>query len=233
MNAPDAIKNLRLLSVVFDTQIEPWELAGFRGAVAHKVGLEHDWFHNHDNSQSPGKLIYRYPLIQYKLHRLQPMLLCLEHGVEEVQRFFMQPDWSLNIKGKKHAMRVKQLDVKQYKLCVLQHRVNYRIHNWMALNQENFEAYQKIRGLRDQLAFLEQILVGHILGFATGVGWELGKHLRVQILEKRDDKFISFKGVKMKAFNFSFEANVFLPNFIGLGKGISHGFGVIKSERKA
>lgn len=224
-----SIKKLRLLSVIFDTKINPWELDGFRAAVAHKVGLEHSWFHNHDNSSNPSKLIYRYPLIQYKLHRLQPMLLCLEHGVEEVQRFFMQPDWTLNIKGKQHAMRVKRLDVQQYNLRVLQQPLTYRIHNWLALNQENFQAYQKIRGLREQITFLEQIFIGHILGFATGVSWELGGQLRIRILEKFPDKFISFKKNKMQAFNFTFEANVFLPDFIGLGKGPSHGFGVVKS----
>jgi hypothetical protein len=44
------MKKLRLLSVSFDTHIKPWELKKFRGAVARKVGIEHEWFHNHDNS---------------------------------------------------------------------------------------------------------------------------------------------------------------------------------------
>ncbi len=44
------MKKLRLLSVSFDTNIKPWELKKFRGAVARKVGIEHEWFHNHDNS---------------------------------------------------------------------------------------------------------------------------------------------------------------------------------------
>jgi len=32
----------------------------------------------------------------------------------------------------------------------------------------------------------------------------------------------------MLAFNIEFKTNVFLPNFIGLGKGVSIGFGTIK-----
>ena len=60
-------KALRLLSVTFQSTIEPWELPQFRGAMAHKVGLEHEWFHNHNNEDpDKPKLHYRYPLIQYK-----------------------------------------------------------------------------------------------------------------------------------------------------------------------
>lgn len=40
---------LRILSVAFDTPIEPWELRAFRGAVARKAGWEHELFHNHNN----------------------------------------------------------------------------------------------------------------------------------------------------------------------------------------
>lgn len=56
---------LRILSVTFDTHLDPWDLPKFRGAIARKVGLEHEWFHNHDNEN--GGYHQRYPLIQYKL----------------------------------------------------------------------------------------------------------------------------------------------------------------------
>jgi hypothetical protein len=44
------MKNLRILQVAFDTEIQPYELPYFSGAVARKVGIEHEWFHNHDNT---------------------------------------------------------------------------------------------------------------------------------------------------------------------------------------
>jgi hypothetical protein len=33
-------------------------------------------------------------------------------------------------------------------------------------------------------------------------------------------------------FNVNFKTNLFLPNFIGLGKGVSKGYGVVLQERK-
>ena len=93
------IKKLRVLSVSFDTHIKPYELPSFRGALAHKVGIEHEWFHNHDNAT--GGFHNRYPLIQYKLDtymgQFRPMMLCLDAAVEEAHHFFSQPDWTVRI----------------------------------------------------------------------------------------------------------------------------------------
>ena len=112
------MKKLRILQVSFDTEIQPYQLAAFRGAVAHKVGLEHSWFHNHDNEN--GGTFNRYPLIQYKIFndkgQMQPMLLCLEQGIEEAHHLFSQPEWSLNIKGQQHDLRIANLHVNQYTL---------------------------------------------------------------------------------------------------------------------
>jgi Cas6b N-terminal domain len=86
------MKNLRILQVAFDTEIQPYELPYFRGAVARKVGIEHEWFHNHDNTN--GGTHNRYPLIQYKLDthkgQMRPMLLCLDEAIEEAHHFFSQ-----------------------------------------------------------------------------------------------------------------------------------------------
>lgn len=58
------MKKLRLLAVSFDTHINPWDLNKFRGAVSRKVGLEHEWFHNHDNAG--------------KIHSINSYLLALQ-----------------------------------------------------------------------------------------------------------------------------------------------------------
>ncbi len=51
---------VRLLIVQFDTPIEPWELASFRGAMALKAGWNHEHFHNHNNEA--GGFHYRLPV---------------------------------------------------------------------------------------------------------------------------------------------------------------------------
>lgn len=228
-NTPTYTAPLRLLAVTFDTHLEPWELAQFRGAMAHKVGLEHEWFHNHRNTPNGPRFHYRYPLIQYKLHRNRPMLFCMGPCVEEARHFFTQPDWSLMIGDHRHEMRLQNIHVQEFQLTVLEQPIEYRIHKWMPLNQENYTKYLQLHSLAAKYAFLENILRNNILTFAQGVRWFVPQAIQVAITETLGKpQYISYKGVKRMTFNLHFTCNIGLPNFMGLGKGSSNGFGVVK-----
>lgn len=224
-------KKLRILSVIFDTTLEPWELSKFRGAMAKKVGFEYEWFHNHRIENNPMGYHYRYPLIQYKLHKNNPLLLCIDKGVEEAQHFFSKSDWSMMIGDKMHDMRIKSLNIKEFDLNKTAEKRSYRIHNWLALNQENYTQYQKIDRLSDKLNFLEPILIANLLTFAEGIEWHIPGNIDLAITDLLNTQIITHKRVKRMAFNLHFKTNIFIPNFVGLGKGISHGFGVIKEDR--
>lgn len=223
---------LRLLAVTFDTYLQPWELTQFRGAMAHKVGLEHEWFHNHRNTKGGSDFHYRYPLIQYKLHKNQPMLFCIGKCVEEARHFFSQSDWSLRIGQQHHAMRLQDIRVQEFELGFVEQPITYRIHKWLALNQENYIKYQRLTSLAQKYAFLESILMSNILSFAEGVRWYIPQQVKLAITEQLGEpQYLNYKRTKRLTFNFHFECNIQLPDFIGLGKGISSGFGVVKKNR--
>ena len=79
------MKKIRLLSITFDTEIKPYEIPAFRGAIIEKAGRESILFHNHLNE---GAYLYKYPLIQYKMIGSKPCIMCIEHGVDEIHKFF-------------------------------------------------------------------------------------------------------------------------------------------------
>jgi hypothetical protein len=224
---------LRLLSVTFDTELQPWELPWFRGAVAQKVGLEHEWFHNHNNET--GGYHQRYPLIQYKLDtwrgHMRPMLLCMQQGVEEAHHFFSQPNWSLRIGREERPLRIARLHVDQLRLSLPERPHVYRIHKWKAFNPDNYEAWRSLRGLSEQFAFLERLLATHIIAFAEGVGWRVPERFELRITDLLKREWLDYKGVRVLAFTLDFEANVSLPEFVGLGKGASVGYGVVRRQR--
>lgn len=226
------MERLRILAVTFDTRIDPWELNRFRGAMAHKVGLEHEWFHNHDNET--GNFHQRYPLVQYKLdprNRLQrPMLLCLGQGVEEAHHFFSQPEWALRIGDKNHEMRIAQLQALQHNLVVLERPVYYRLHKWKAFNPENYDVYREQQGIADQFAFLERLLASHLIAFAGGVGWAVTPRFEVKITDLLKKEWVDQKGVKVLAFTIEFMCNLSLPDYIGVGKGAGLGYGVLRRQ---
>ena len=224
-------KELRLLSVTFQDMIKPWELTAFRGAIANKVGWQHDWFHNHNNSEEGEKVIYRYPLIQYKLHKEHPMLLCIDQGVDEAHLLFTQPDWTLDLNGGKLDMKIKNLNMNSLQMRTLEQPQRYRMHNWLALNSENYKAYHSFSKISDKIQLLERILTNNILRFAEGIGWQSETPFQVGITDLLKVNRVSYKNLKVEAHNLDFESNVFIPDFIGLGRGSSQGFGVVKHYR--
>lgn len=225
------MKNLRLLSVTFDTPIAGREIQAFRGAVIEKVGLDHDLYHNHTVDES-GELrsIYRYPKVQYKRRGRRPSILFIDQGVEEAQHFFTKPDWNLEFAGKKYHATLSQLWARQYQVGVTEELQPYIIRRWMGLNQRNHNTFYELPK-EEQNPFLERILTGNILGFATGVEHQFEKRFSLQITQLLDTRLQTYKGVRVRTFDLAFEANVMLPPGVGIGKGASLGFGVVNRKR--
>lgn len=222
------MQKLRILSVSFDTPIEPWELRAFRGAVARKAGWEHELFHNHNNDT--GGFHYRLPLIQYKQDHGRPMLVCLNEGIEELHHFFTQPDWTLDLNGRATPVRIARLDVKQYNLGVWAERTfRYHIRHWIALNEDNYATYTRLAGMVERLYFLENLLKNQLVGLLHQLGAEADRPVDVKLLAKKDERWVSYKGIKMLAFSLEFSCNVALPDWVGIGKGCSSGWGVIRN----
>lgn len=221
-----ANSKLRLLSVQFDTPVEAWELSAFRGAVARKAGLEHDLFHNHNNES--GGFHYRLPLIQYKQEHRKPMLVCLNEGIEELHHFFSQPDWTLTLNGRPAPVRIAKLDVKQYTMDVSDKIFRYHIRHWIALNDDNYPVYNKLNSLVERIFFLQQILKSQIVCMLDQLGVQPELQVEVHVQQLKDERWVSYKKVKMRAFSVEFTTNVMIPDYLGFGKGCSVGWGVVK-----
>jgi hypothetical protein len=74
-------------------------------------------------------------------------------------------------------------------------------------------------------------VVGNILSFAKGLGLHFDKEVKVSILNFEERGEIQLKMINFASFDVKFKSNVSIPNFVGLGKGVSHGFGtVVKLE---
>jgi len=218
------MKKIRVLTVTFDTEIKEFEIPAFRGAVAEKVGRDNVLFHNH---LADSKLLYKYPLIQYKTIGRKPAIQCIDFAVDEIHKFFNKSDWSLKISDRWLDMKIHRLDLNQFTMQVWDKTFTYEIRNWIALNQENFKKYQLIENLSDKIIFLEKILIGNILSFAKGIEWNIEKPVILKIRELRDPRPVKHKSQTVMGFNLNFSTNVFLPSFLGLGKGVSLGFGVV------
>lgn len=222
-------KKLRTLLVTFSYQIPAHQVTAFRGAIIEKVGRENILFHNH---LGDNRFSYKYPLIQYKIIKDQPAIYCLEAGVEELHKLFGQKTWVVDLKGTSVKLEIDALDLKSETLIVNGQMRSYTIHRWQALNEENYRKYQALPSMIERLQMLERILVGNILSFAKGIGWHVEEKIQVKIMDMPFIKPGRVKDIKVDTFDLSFQCNVSLPDWMGLGKGVSTGFGVINSKGK-
>lgn len=220
---------IRRLTIQFDYKIQNREIAAFRGAIASKVGKDNSWFHQHLEDE---KLAYRYPLIQYKSIRKQASVLCLGTAVDEIHKLFNKEDWIIHLKGKKVDLEIDNLDLGNVTLNVWDKSFPYALTNWLALNERNYQRFMAMENEIDQIEMLERILIGNILAFAKGVGWKVEKEIKLRIHKIVNKKSLKYKNTQLLAFDVDFSTNVFLPNYIGLGKGASHGYGMVFTKNK-
>jgi len=222
------MKQIRLLSIVFDTEIRTSEIPAFRGAIIQKAGLENILFHNHLGNDS---FVYRYPLIQYKKIGNHPAMVCIDQGVDEIHKYFQNPDWSISISGRTVPMKILSLNMNRFTMQVWDKSWRYTLRNWVALNQENYLKYRATESLAQRTQLLESILMGNILSFAKGIEWDVDKPVQLSITDMNRTNLVRLKGNDVTAFNLTFKCNVFLPNHIGLGKSITQGYGVVREVK--
>lgn len=220
---------IKLLRIQFDTDIEAYEIPAFRGAVIAKTGNEHIIFHNHLNDR---EFLYGYPVIQYKRIGKNPAIICIDYGVDEIHHLFYNTNLEIVVGQRPVSLVVKNLQMQQYNLQVWEKHFEYRLYNWLALNQENYEKYQALKDELSQTLFLENILKANIISFAKGVKWDIDKQISLRIDALIKAKIVPYKQQKLLAFDIRFRSNVFLPDFVGLGKGVSLGFGTVSQIKK-
>lgn len=222
-------KKIKHLLIRFDNEIKGEDVPLFRAAISEEVGSEHILFHNHHAGEN--KFRYAYPLIQYKLINKKIHILCLQQGVEEIHAFFAKNKQKLRIGNQMIEFNIENISIHEFIIQVWDKYFNYTMIRWLALNNENYEKYEKLESEIDKYQFLENILTANILAFAKGMGIQIEKEIKTQILSIDKEYFTEFKGLQKKAFSVSFRTNVFLPNYIGLGKSSSLGYGVIKEKK--
>lgn len=222
------MKRIRILNISFNALIKSYEIPAFRGAIIEKAGKNNELFHNHKDD----KFNYRYPLIQYKTIAQKPAMLCIEEGVDEIHHYFQSKEWDIEVSGRKLDMSINQMSLNTFTMQVWDKTWDYSLRNWIALNQENYKKYREIDDEKEQTRFLEELLTGNILSFAKGIGWNVDKTIEVKINTIHNVNKVKLKGNFVLGFNLDFKTNVFLPNHIGLGKGVSHGYGVVKMKKK-
>ncbi|MDR1779607.1 MAG: hypothetical protein LBR50_02615, partial [Tannerella sp.] len=220
-----------VLLVRFANEISFNDVAKFRGAVVTVLASGNVLFHNHTDDG----FRYAYPLIQYKRINGRAAIVCVGEGTESIGEFFSNTNTSMRIGDREIELTLDSVKADRTLVQVWESSpLNpadaglpfcYQLRKWLPLNQENHHRFSEIEDLKSRCEFLEKILVGNILSFAKGLGIHFDKEVKVSILNFEERGEIRLKMINFASFDVKFKSNVSIPNFVGLGKGVSHGFG--------
>lgn len=217
----------RVLVVRYENHIAQYEVPLFRGAVIGSMqGTANELYHNHTDDS----VAYRYPKVQYKRINKSAAIVAVDEGADIIGQFLSSDDTCLSIGKRKENFVVKDIRADQYLVQEWDSIFEYYLRKWLPLNSENYKEYVNIDDLSEKVSFLERILIGNILSFAKGIGVTLKPNIECRLTSMAAPRLQKYKGVKMMAFDVSFKANVLLPDYIGIGKGVSLGFGIIKRK---
>lgn len=225
--------NTRLLLIRFKNSLLYKEIEPFRGAVVHVLKDKDTLFHNHLPDNAGFR--YSYPLIQYKRINRNAAILCIGEGTDSIGKLFLDSDMELDINGRKEKFIIDNIKAYKHLIQIWEAKFHFRIRKWLALNQENYEKYSQLESLAERSAFLENILKGNILSFAKGLDIFFDKQVFCKILWLSEPSVTLYKGVKLTMFDAEFVTNVSIPDYTGLGKGVSIGYGTtvrIKEGKK-
>lgn len=215
---------LHIVVIQFANEIDSQRLVKFRGAVVAALEEKDILFHNHDND----RLRYAYPLIQYKCIHGKAAVVGIGKGVDVITNLLDVQDFHFSIG--KETVEMKMEAVKSYDNEILlteKPTCRYRLRNWLPLNTGNYAQFQNAVGLVERVMMLEDVLTGNILSFLKGNDIYIDRPIEVHITDIKGQHGVIYKKLRLMAFDIEFRTNISLPQYIGLGKSASVGYGVV------
>jgi hypothetical protein len=179
--------------------------------------------HNHNKD---GSFIYKYPRVQYKIVKGLPVLMAIEEGINSVRPIF-KVLYGLRLGNEEYEIFEKTLQVRDTYVGIKEKLVEYKfLTPWLALNEKNYERYQKYGTWAKKKELLEKILIGNIISMSKSLGYTVPEPIKVNIIKLKEVQ-TSLKGTPMIGFLGTFSVNFEIPDYWGIGKSVSRGFGTV------
>jgi len=205
-----------------DVRLRMRDGAKIRGFFAKTYSSE-DRMHNHTDTGP----IYRYPVVQYKVIEGIPTLVGVADGANLILDMGICTE-EINIENTRFCLERAEINTNSasFGTCNDIHKYIFKTP-WLALNQNNSEKYRNADELaKDSL--LSKILIGNLLSMAKSLDCWVNDEIRIK-LNVIPIK-VNFKGKSMIAFKGGFKANFDIPDYLGVGKSVSRGYGSIEKQ---
>ena len=222
MNRQQSIEHC-IVKLVFDRPLQEFKAKDLRGAIAN-LYKDNNLFHQHTADR---KFIYRYPLIQYKIIQGNGIIVGLGEGALTLAKTnFLNKNLYL---GKEcYLVREQEMAVGKRPIGVVDEIIDYYLLTpWLALNEKNSRRYYRIGNQKQKEGLLGKILIANIISLSKGVRYTIPAQLSVRFNSLKETT-TGLKNTPMIGFTGAFSVNFDLPDYLGIGKSVSRGFGTIK-----
>lgn len=191
-----------------------------RGYLGNKYE-ELDILHNHKED----KFIYRYPKVQYKVINEKPIIIGIDEGANVITNIGIKDD-ELVIGKKSINTFEKKISISNDEYGVTKDYIKYKfLSPWIALNQKNINNYINSNEMEKE-EILKKILIGNIISMSKGLNYTVEDQVKCWI--NLDKIQVNIKDIKHIGFVGEFKVNFNIPDYFGVGKNVSKGFGTIK-----
>ncbi|WP_367389042.1 CRISPR-associated endonuclease Cas6 [Lewinella sp. LCG006] len=110
-------------------------------------------------------------------------------------------------------------------------KYTYLLFGYTPFRSQAYTSYQQARSLADKNALLQSHLLFHLSELADRMNWPAREPLTLDQLRVGKEKKSRLGGIFQASFDLQFRTNLFIPEFLGLGRGAQLGLGVVRPLR--
>jgi len=165
---------------------------------------------------------FLYPRIQVKILNEQIYLVGIKDGADPVLEMIKE----LNFGNITFNILEKDVEESVDQFKHVDQLLTYRfVSPWVALSKNTQNRYKLLKN-KDRIAFLNRLLGQNIVFLAREMGVELNEKVYTKLrLDSLSPKPVYENG--WGSFSGEFQTNFVLPNYIGVGNGITRGYGAL------
>tara|TARA_B100000749_G_scaffold127931_1_gene98227 strand:- start:1647 stop:2681 length:1035 start_codon:yes stop_codon:yes gene_type:complete len=168
---------------------------------------------------------FLYPRVQVKILNEQIYIVGINEGVDSIKAIAKKMDF-LDFGNITFQILDNDIEEHQNRFQPVSKLIRYRfVTPWVALNQTTGYRYRNLNNA-DRVNFLNRLLGQNIVFMAREMGMELEENIFTKVtLSSLFPRQVDENN--WGAFDGEFRANFVLPNYLGIGNGITRGYGTL------
>ena len=168
---------------------------------------------------------FLYPRVQVKILNEQIYIVGINEGVDSIKAIAKKMDF-LDFGNITFQILNNEIEEHQNRFQPVSKLIRYRfVTPWVALNQTTGYRYRNLNNA-DRVNFLNRLLGQNIVFMAREMGMELEENIFTKVtLSSLFPRQVDENN--WGAFDGEFRANFVLPNYLGIGNGITRGYGTL------